>query len=72
MPVICIIGRCKPGRSGELVFRADIYQKMARLQKALDQPLGIAGLVLKFNALDADESESGPLQLTFRFRWPGQ
>jgi len=59
MPVILHYWTVHPGEDGELVFRPDIYQKDARLQKALDQPLESQGW-FEFNHWTPDESESGP------------
>ena len=59
MPVILHYWTIHPGEDGELVFRPDIYQKDARLQKALDQPLESQGW-FEFNHWTPDEFESGP------------
>ncbi|MBQ0762013.1 L,D-transpeptidase family protein [Marinobacter psychrophilus] len=58
MPVILHYWTVHPGEDGELVFRPDIYQKDATLQKALDQPLESQGW-FEFTHWTPDESESG-------------
>lgn len=58
VPVILHYWTVHPGDDGELVFRPDIYQQDARLQRALNEPLAPQGW-FEFNRLTPGESESG-------------